>query len=40
MQAVGIARMSSKKIKEVKEGIAVEIIHYVGDSFWNLLYKS
>ncbi len=40
MQAVGIAKMSTKQIREVKEGIAVEVIHYVGDSFWNLLYKS
>lgn len=39
-QAVGIARMSNEKITEIKEGIAVEVIHYVGDSFWNLLYKS
>jgi predicted ribosome-associated RNA-binding protein Tma20 len=31
--------MSAAKVKEIKEGIAVEVIHYVGDSFWNLLYK-
>ncbi len=38
--AVGIAKMSTPQIREVKEGIAVEVIHYVGDSFWNLLYRS
>jgi predicted ribosome-associated RNA-binding protein Tma20 len=40
MQAVGIARMTSKNVREIREGVAVEVIHYVGDSFWNLLYKS
>lgn len=30
--------MASSKIKEIKEGIAVEIIHYIGDSLWNILY--
>jgi predicted RNA-binding protein (TIGR00451 family) len=38
--AVGIAKMASPQIREIKEGIAVEVIHYVGDSFWNLLYRS
>lgn len=32
--------MSTKQVKEIKEGVAVEVIHYVGDSFWNLLYRS
>lgn len=40
MQAIGVARMTPKQVREVKEGIAVEIIHYAGDSFWNLLYKN
>lgn len=31
--------MTPEKIKEVKEGIAVEIIHYIGDSFWAVLFK-
>lgn len=31
--------MTPAQIREVKEGIAVEIIHYVGDSFWAILFK-
>lgn len=30
--------MSTEEIRKVNEGVAVELVHYVGDSFWNLLY--
>ena len=30
--------MSTEQIRKVNEGVGVELVHYVGDSFWNLLY--
>ena len=39
IQAIGIARMSPENIRETKEGMAVEVIHFVGDSFWGMLYR-
>ena len=31
--------MSTEEIKIVNEGIAVDLIHYIGDNFWMMLYK-
>lgn len=39
MQAIGITKMATNEIKAVNEGIAVEVIHFIGDGFWNMLYK-
>ena len=30
--------MSTEEIRKVNEGVAVELVHFIGDSFWNLLY--
>lgn len=30
--------MSTDEIKKINEGVAVELVHYIGDGFWNLLY--
>ena len=38
IQAIGVTQKSTEEIKTINEGIAVEIIHFVGDGFWNLLY--
>ena len=36
---MGITKMSTEEIKKVNEGIAVDLIHYIGDNFWMMLYK-
>ena len=38
--AVGIALMNGEEMKKNKQGKAVRIIHYVGDTLWNLTAKS
>ena len=38
--AVGIALMNGEEMKKNSQGKAVKIIHYVGDTLWNLTAKS
>lgn len=38
--AVGIALMNGEEMIKNKQGKAVKIIHYVGDTLWNLTAKS
>lgn len=37
--AIGVTTKSTEDIKTENEGVAVETIHFVGDGFWNMLYK-
>lgn len=37
--AIGVTKMSTKEIRTVNKGIAVEVVHYLGDAFWRFEVK-